>query len=272
MAITGEPSDGRIRAVDLDRGTNQAGVRLYNERLVLSLIRREGALPKADLAGSRAFRHRPCPSSSKQLEADGLVRKEEPQRGRVGQPKVPFSLSADGGARLRPQDRPAQRRSRPDRFRRQGAAPGAHHLPLSRALEPSRLRRGQRRGLHRGSHGRRASPHRRARHRLALSALELAYEVGARRGRSTSGRPPTSAPRSRPSSPGRSSSATTPPPPAPPNSSSAPTAASGTGSISSSALRRRRRRAERRALSRPVRQRRRGRLDADFRRSTEFSS
>ena len=30
-----------------DRGTNQTGVRLYNERLVLSLIRLHGELPKA---------------------------------------------------------------------------------------------------------------------------------------------------------------------------------------------------------------------------------
>ncbi len=96
MAITGEPSDGRIRAVDLDRGTNQAGVRLYNERLVLSLIRREGALPKADLARLTGLSAQTVSVIVKQLEADGLVRKEEPQRGRVGQPKVPFSLSADG--------------------------------------------------------------------------------------------------------------------------------------------------------------------------------
>ena len=32
------------------RGTNQIGVRLYNERLVMSLIRRHGELPKADRA------------------------------------------------------------------------------------------------------------------------------------------------------------------------------------------------------------------------------
>ena len=32
------------------RGTNQIGVRLYNERLVLSLIRQHKSLPKADIA------------------------------------------------------------------------------------------------------------------------------------------------------------------------------------------------------------------------------
>jgi hypothetical protein len=31
----------------LSRGTTQAGVRLYNERLILSLVRLHGQLPKA---------------------------------------------------------------------------------------------------------------------------------------------------------------------------------------------------------------------------------
>jgi hypothetical protein len=35
---------------DLARGGSQSGVRLYNERLVLSLIRRYGSLPKAEIA------------------------------------------------------------------------------------------------------------------------------------------------------------------------------------------------------------------------------
>jgi len=38
------------RPSQLRRGTNPSGVRLYNERLVLSLIRHYGALPKADIA------------------------------------------------------------------------------------------------------------------------------------------------------------------------------------------------------------------------------
>ena len=41
---------GRTGSDDLSRGTNQTGVRLYNERLVLSLVRRHGSLPKADIA------------------------------------------------------------------------------------------------------------------------------------------------------------------------------------------------------------------------------
>lgn len=96
MTSSGEPSDGRLRAVDLDRGTNQAGVRLYNERLVLSLVRRERALPKADLARLTGLSAQTVSVIVNQLEADGLVRKEAPQRGKVGQPSVPFSLNPDG--------------------------------------------------------------------------------------------------------------------------------------------------------------------------------
>ena len=35
---------------ELSRGTTQSGVRLYNERLILSLVRLHGQLPKAEMA------------------------------------------------------------------------------------------------------------------------------------------------------------------------------------------------------------------------------
>jgi predicted NBD/HSP70 family sugar kinase len=97
MSVIGGPgNDGRLRTIDPDRGTNQSGVRQYNERLVLSLVRRHTALPKADLARLTGLSAQTVSVIVKQLEADGLVRKEEPQRGRVGQPSVPFSLNPDG--------------------------------------------------------------------------------------------------------------------------------------------------------------------------------
>jgi predicted NBD/HSP70 family sugar kinase/biotin operon repressor len=94
--ISGPGSDGRLRAVDPDRGTNQTGVRQYNERLVLSLVRRHKSLPKADLARLTGLSAQTISVIVKQLEADGLVVKEKPQRGRVGQPSVPFSLNPEG--------------------------------------------------------------------------------------------------------------------------------------------------------------------------------
>ncbi|WP_181704397.1 ROK family transcriptional regulator [Chthonobacter albigriseus] len=89
-------SDGRFRAVDLDRGTNQNGVRLYNERLVLSLVRRNGAMPKAELARLTGLSAQTISVIVTQLASDGLVKRQAPQRGRVGQPSVPFALNPDG--------------------------------------------------------------------------------------------------------------------------------------------------------------------------------
>lgn len=88
------------RAADLARGTNQSGVRLYNERLALSLIRRHGSLPKAEIARLTGLSAQTVSIIIKQLEADGLVVKETPTRGRIGQPPVPISLNPDGAYAL----------------------------------------------------------------------------------------------------------------------------------------------------------------------------
>lgn len=79
-----------------DRGTNQIGVRLYNERLVLSLIRLHRELPKADIARLTGLSPQTISIIANQLEADGLLLKGQPQRGRIGQPSVPYSLNPEG--------------------------------------------------------------------------------------------------------------------------------------------------------------------------------
>jgi predicted NBD/HSP70 family sugar kinase len=84
------------RSDGLSRGTNQSGVRLYNERLVLSLIRRHGNLPKADIARMTGLSPQTISIIMNQLEADGLLTRGNAQRGRVGQPSVPYSLNTDG--------------------------------------------------------------------------------------------------------------------------------------------------------------------------------
>ena len=80
----------------LARGTTQNGVRLYNERLALSLIRRHGSLPKAEIARLTGLSAQTVSVIVRQLETDQLLVKETPQRGKVGQPLVPFSLNPDG--------------------------------------------------------------------------------------------------------------------------------------------------------------------------------
>ena len=89
-------ADRTLVGDDLTRGTNQIGVRLYNERLVLSLIRRHGSLPKAEIARLTGLSPQTITVIIRGLEADGLVVKRGRQRGKVGQPSVPFGLDPDG--------------------------------------------------------------------------------------------------------------------------------------------------------------------------------
>jgi predicted NBD/HSP70 family sugar kinase len=87
---------GASRPAASSRGTNQLGVRLYNERLVLSLIRRHGQMPKADIARLTGLSPQTISIIINQLTADGLLRRGDPQRGRIGQPSVPYSLDPEG--------------------------------------------------------------------------------------------------------------------------------------------------------------------------------
>jgi predicted NBD/HSP70 family sugar kinase len=78
------------------RGSNQSGMRAHNERLVLSLLRQQGALAKSDLARMTGLSAQTVSVIMRSLESEGLLQKGEPIRGRIGQPSVPMSLDADG--------------------------------------------------------------------------------------------------------------------------------------------------------------------------------
>src|SRR5262249_13942010 len=85
---------------DFGRGTRQSGVRLYNERLVLSLVRHHGALPKATISRLTGLSPPSVSTIVKELERDGLLLRQAPQRGRIAQPSVPASLNPDGAFAL----------------------------------------------------------------------------------------------------------------------------------------------------------------------------
>ena len=87
-------------ARERSRGTNLVGVRAYNERLVLSLVRRLSSLPKAEIARLTGLSAQTASVIVKALEADGLLLRMEPNRGRVGQPSVPLKLNPDGAYAL----------------------------------------------------------------------------------------------------------------------------------------------------------------------------
>ncbi len=78
------------------RGTNQSGMRAQNERLVLSLVRKQGALAKMDIARITGLSAQTVSVIMRGLENDGLLQRGEPVRGRIGQPSVPMMLDADG--------------------------------------------------------------------------------------------------------------------------------------------------------------------------------
>ncbi|MDJ0630518.1 MAG: ROK family transcriptional regulator [Rhodobacter sp.] len=78
------------------RGSNQSGMRAHNERLVLSLIRQRGPLAKAEIARVSGLSAQTVSVIMRALEAEGLLVKGDPVRGKVGQPSVPMRLAADG--------------------------------------------------------------------------------------------------------------------------------------------------------------------------------
>ena len=90
------------------RGTNQSGMRDYNERLVLSLVRRHGALAKSEIARMTGLSAQTVSVIMRALEQDGLLLRGEPVRGRIGhspggvvrrgQQRDPFFVAGQGRA------------------------------------------------------------------------------------------------------------------------------------------------------------------------------
>jgi predicted NBD/HSP70 family sugar kinase len=81
---------------DPSTGVNQTGIRDHNERLVLSLIQRHGALASVEVARRANLSPQTTSTITRKLEADGLLLKGTPQRGKVGKPQVPMTLNPDG--------------------------------------------------------------------------------------------------------------------------------------------------------------------------------
>jgi predicted NBD/HSP70 family sugar kinase len=77
-------------------GANQAGVRLYNERLLLSLVRRFGPLSKIEVARLTGLSVQSTSAIMNRLQGEGLLKREAPLRGRVGQPTIPMSIDPEG--------------------------------------------------------------------------------------------------------------------------------------------------------------------------------
>ncbi len=80
----------------LRRGTNQSRMRDSNERLVLSLVRQHGSLSKTEIARITGLSAQTVSVIMRELEEEGLLLRQDPVRGRVGQPSIPMALNPDG--------------------------------------------------------------------------------------------------------------------------------------------------------------------------------
>lgn len=86
--------DGLVRSISA--GLSQRGVRDHNERLLLSLVQRHGSVPASDLSKRAGLSPPTVSSIVRRLEAEGLLERGAPVRGKVGKPSIPMHLAADG--------------------------------------------------------------------------------------------------------------------------------------------------------------------------------
>ncbi len=81
---------------NLTGGANQSKLREYNERAILSLIRRHGSIAKSELAKLSGLSAQSVSVIMRELEKDELLLRGELQKGKVGQPSVPMRLNPEG--------------------------------------------------------------------------------------------------------------------------------------------------------------------------------
>lgn len=81
---------------ELSGGVSQSGVRDHNERLILSVIHRYGAMPGIDVARRTGLSTQTASIITRKLEGDGILRRGAPNRGKVGKPSIPMELNPDG--------------------------------------------------------------------------------------------------------------------------------------------------------------------------------
>ncbi|SDK40469.1 ROK family transcriptional regulator [Aliiruegeria lutimaris] len=96
MTTSDGDSKPNREAVASVRGSNQSGLRAHNERLILSLLRNKGPMPKAEIARVTGLSAQSVSVIMRGLEQEGLLERGEAIRGKVGQPSVPMRLSPNG--------------------------------------------------------------------------------------------------------------------------------------------------------------------------------
>src|SRR5690606_38986904 len=78
------------------QGVNQSGVRDYNERLLLTLLQRHGPTAGSELARMSNLSPQTVSIIIREMEAEGLLARGAPVKGKVGKPSIPMSLAENG--------------------------------------------------------------------------------------------------------------------------------------------------------------------------------
>lgn len=94
MPMVLDMEDGLVRSIST--GLSQKGVRDHNERLLLSLLQRNGPMPGSDLSKLAELSPPTVSSILRRLEGEGIIERGDPVRGKVGKPSVPMRLASNG--------------------------------------------------------------------------------------------------------------------------------------------------------------------------------
>lgn len=103
-AATSRPTDPSDARPETERdgapsgrsGSNQRGMRNYNERLIIDTVRRIGPVSKAQIARLTQLSAQTATVIVNRLIEEGYLRKLDSVRGKVGQPSVPIALNPEG--------------------------------------------------------------------------------------------------------------------------------------------------------------------------------
>jgi predicted ArsR family transcriptional regulator len=79
------------------RGTNAGGMRRYNERLILSAVRRMNGASKADLARVTALSPQAVVRIVDELDGEGLLYQAGKRTGGMGQPATIYRINGKRG-------------------------------------------------------------------------------------------------------------------------------------------------------------------------------
>ncbi|MEJ6742345.1 MAG: winged helix-turn-helix domain-containing protein, partial [Emcibacteraceae bacterium] len=75
------------------RGSNQGGLKQYNENTIISLLRQKGPLTKAGIARITHLSPQTVSLIFKRFIKNNIVVQEDYIYGKMGQPSAPFSLN-----------------------------------------------------------------------------------------------------------------------------------------------------------------------------------